>query len=227
MRKLILAILVAGLIVGCSGGIVRPRVEKGIENALPQYIGPAKEYKVQADGSTTSMMDGLIERLHIEGREVQIDPKLLLSRILVDMSEVRYHPRTRELTSVKSTVFQAAVSESAVNRYIEQAREGEAKLQVRLEPGKIRVEFVPSVVGVDVLISISGRPEIAAGDKVNFVADSGSVAHLPVPSYVVNKVLDRVNPILDMALMKFPVSLKDIVVKKNEVVIKGSADFKP
>ncbi|HUV05262.1 MAG TPA: DUF2993 domain-containing protein [Armatimonadota bacterium] len=227
MGRLFWVAILAVFVAGCSGGLIRPRVEKGIRNALPDYIGPAREYKVRADGSTSAMMRGLIEHLHIEGMDLQLEPKLLVSRISVDMDEVRYHPRTREIKSVRETTFEATLSEVAVNAYIEKNRQGESDLRVKLEPDKVTVEFIPRVAGVNVLVSVTGRPVIAGGDKVNFVADSASAAHLPVPAYVVNKMLERANPILDMSLMRFPVSLEDIAVKKNAVIVKGRAQFKP
>jgi len=227
MRKLALIAIAAVLVAGCSRGLIRPRVEKGIRNALPNYIGPAREYVVRADGSTSAMMKGLIKHLHIEGKGVQLDPALFVSHMSVDMDEVRYDLETRELKSVRSTTFEASLSEAAVNAYIEKMREGDSDLHVKLDSGKVAVEFVPNVAGVNVLVSVTGRPVIAGGDKVNFVADSASVARLPVPAYVVNKVLGRVNPILDMSLMRFPVSLGDIEVKKNAVIVKGRAQFKP
>ena len=226
MRKFIPISILLVLLAGCSGGIVRPRVEKGIKNALPGYIGPAKEYTVRADGSTMDIMNGLIARLRIEGTDVQIDPNLLLSNLWVDMTEVRYNT-SRVVTSVKETKLSATVSEAVVNKYIEQARKGEDNLSVGFEPSKVLVNFVPNVAGVNIAVSVSGAPEIVGGNKINFVADSGSVAHLPVPDYLVNKALDRMNPILDMSVLKFPVSLKKITIMKNAVFVEGSAEFKP
>jgi len=227
MGKLSWLAILAAFVAGCSGGLIRPRVEKGIRNVLPNYIGPAKEYIVRADGSTSSMIKGLIEHLHIEGKDVQLDPKLLVAQMLVDMDEVRYDPETRELKSVRETTFEASLSEAAVNAYIGKSRESDSDLRVRLEPNKVAVEFVPKVVGLNVPVLVTGRPVIAGGDKVNFVADSASVAHLPIPAYIVNKALNKVNPILDMSLMRFPVCLGGVEVKENAVVVKGRAQFKP
>lgn len=227
MRKFIMMSLIAALIAGCGGGgLIRPRVEKGIKNALPQYIGPAKEYTVRADGSTTDMLNGLIGQLHIEGTDVQIDPNLLLSNLWVDMIEVRYNT-SREVTSVKETKLGATVSESVVNKYIELSRKGEDNLSVEFEPGKVLVKFVPNVAGVNIAVTVSGKPEIVGGNKVNFVADSGSVARVPMPAYLVNKILDRMNPILDMSVLKFPVSLSKITINAKSVLVEGSAEFKP
>ena len=226
MRRL-LALLVVVLIAGCSGGIIRPRVEDGIRDALPDYIGPAKDYNVRCDGESTAMIGGLIKRLHIEGKDVQVDPNLLVSRLTVDMYEVHFNPTNRRLKSVESTSFEAVVTEKAVNRYIEKTRESESQLGVELQPGKILVRFVPNIGGLDVLIAVAGTLSVAEGNKLNFEADKASVAHLPIPSLVANKVLDRVNPVLDMSAMKFPVTLSGISINKGSVSIKGAMEFKP
>lgn len=224
MRRF-LALMVVALIAGCSGGIIRPRVEDGIKDALPDYIGPAREYSVRCDGDSTKMLGGKIERLHIEGRDVQVDPNLLLSRLIVDMNRVEFDTGSREVKSVENTSFEAVVTEKAVNRYIEQTRESESEMSVDLQPGKVFVKFVPNLGGVDVLISVAGTLSITEGSKVNFEADKASVAHLPFPSLVANKILDRVNPVLDMSIMRFPVTLSGITIKNGSVSIKGSAQF--
>lgn len=224
MRRL-LALLVIAMIAGCSGGIIRPTIEDGIRDALPDYIGPAKDYNVHCEGDSTAMLGGVIRRLHIEGKDVQVDPNLLLSRLIVDMDRVHFNPTNHKMKSVEDTSFEAVVTEKAVNHYIEQTRDSESQLGVGLEPGKVLVTFVPSIGGLDILISVAGTLSVVEGDKVNFEADKAAVAHLPIPALVANKVLDRVNPVLDMSEMKFPVTLSSITINKGTVSIKGSAKF--
>lgn len=226
MRRL-LALLLVALVAGCSGGIIRPRVEDGIRDALPDYIGPAKEYSVRCDGNSGAMLGGVIKRLHIEGRDVQVDPNLLISRLIVDMNQVRFDPGSHKMKSVESTAFEAVVTEKTVNRYIAQTRQSESEMSVQLQPGKVQVKFVPNIGGLDVLIAIAGTLSLAGGDKVNFEADKAAVAHLPIPSLVANKALDRVNPVLDMSAMKFPVILSGITINKGSVSIRGAMQFKP
>ncbi|HET6455727.1 MAG TPA: DUF2993 domain-containing protein [Armatimonadota bacterium] len=227
MRRVLFALLIVTLVAGCSGGVIRPRVEDGIRDALPNYIGPAKEYKVRCDGDSTKMIGGKIERLYIEGKDVQVDPNLLIGRLIDDMDQVRFHPTSHKMKSVEATSFEAVVSEKAVNRYIEQTRDSESQLGVELQPGKILVKFVPNIGGMDVLIAIAGTLSVAQGGKVNFEADKASVAHLPIPALVANKVLDRVNPVLDMSAMKFPVMLSGISINKGSVSVKGTMEFNP
>lgn len=225
MRKLIPLIAVLLLVAGCTDGIVRPKVEGGIRDALTQYIGPAKEYTVHADGSAMSMITGKISRLRIEGTGVQLVPNLLVDHMTIDMERVRFHTDTRELKSVKSTIFEAVIVEDALNRYIRATQGNKSDMAVRLDKSKVSVALSRSIIGIKVPISVTGRPAIRGGAKVDFVADSSSVARLPMPALVVNKVLESVNPVFDMSTMKFPVKLTAVTVNGGSVTIKGSAEI--
>lgn len=227
LRRLIPVILAATLISGCSRGIIRPKIEAGIENALPGYIGPAKEYHVEADGPSKPMLNGEIGALHITGRDVQLTPSLVVRDLVVDMKKVKADPSTRKLQRVGSTIFQATVTEKAVNDYVRASRPNSTEIRIDLEPGKLTAVARPTFHGIGAEISVTGKPQIAGGSKVNFVADKASVSIVPVPAFIVNELLDLVNPVLDLNQMKFPVSLTSVTVKKDTVELAGKATFKP
>ena len=224
-KKLFPLTILATVLGGCAGGLIRSEVAKGVRHALPDYIGPAKSYSVTVHGDSAAILKGKIESLEIQGEDVQVDPKLLVGRLLVEMNGVRCDVKTRALKSVEHAVVDALISEEAVNAYIRETH-GDASLTVKLEPKKIVVLFIPKVVGIGVPISVSGTPAIVGGDKINFQADSASLGRLPVPAPVVNKALEAVNPVLDLSAMRFPVTLREIVIEKGAVRVKGNAKFR-
>ncbi|MHB0913528.1 MAG: LmeA family phospholipid-binding protein [Armatimonadota bacterium] len=225
MRRFLLLAL-AVLVAGCGGGMIRPRVEDRIEKALPDYIGPAKDYRVRADGPSVDMLNGYIEKLTIEGDEVQVDPALTVESLTVVMHDVRYNPKKRSVTSVRETRFTGTINEQAVNKYVETRGGAEYQAKVKLSPGRIQLSLVTVVLGMSVPVTVEGKPEVA-GSGVNFVAESGSVAHLPVPAYVINKVLDRINPVIDLSVLRFPVKIETIDLKSGAVELGGTAEFNP
>jgi len=227
LKKLFLLTLAAMLTAGCSRGIIRPKVEKGIRNALPGYIGPAKEYSVRAMGPSIRMLRGRINSLHIEGTDVLIAPNLTVCHLSVEMEEVQADTSSRKLKSVRQTTFEAQVEEGAVNYYLNASSPDGDDIGIELEPGKLTVVARPAFHGVGAEIRISGKPHIRNGTEVHFVADSGSLARISVPAWIVNKLLEKVNPVLDLAEMQFPVSLTAVTIRKDRVVITGRADFKP
>ena len=226
LKKLGPFALLAIFAAGCAGAIVRPTVNDAIRKALPNYIGPAKNYDVKTSGSATEMLGGKLDRLIIEGEDVQVDPNLTISKLFVELKDVRVDTKTRAMKHVGSTAIRATISEAAVNKYIAVSR-GSSNLTVRIEPDKINVAFTPTVAGVGVPLNVTGTLSITGGDKVNFEADEASVGRLPVSAYVVNKGLSMVNPVIDLSTMKFPVTIERIALKKGKAEVSGSAKFSP
>lgn len=226
MKRLFLLTTILAVIAGCAGDLIRSKVERGIENSLPEYIGPAVKYSATVSGPSEPMLRGKIKHLHIEGRQVEAAPSLIIDHLIVDMDDVEADTKTRQIRSVARTVFEAQVSEESVNRYIEASRTDTKGLKVALENASVTVTAYPSFLGIDTEFKVVGRPVVAGGGKVNFVADRAALVKIPVPAFIVNKVLERVNPVLDLSEMRFPVVLTSLTVKKGFVVIKGQATFK-
>ena len=226
MRKLLPFAIIAILIGGCAGAVVRPTVEDAIKRSLPDYIGPAKHYDVKTSGSATEILGGKLDSLRIEGEEVQVDPELTITKLLIEMKDVRVDTGTRAMKSVGSTAIRATISEAAVNKYIV-ARRGSSDLSVKLERGKIEVLFTPRVGGIGVPLSVTGKLAITGGDKVNFEADAASMGRIPVSAYVINRALAAVNPVIDLSTMKFPVTLERITLRSGAADVVGSAKFGP
>lgn len=219
----ILAILVAG----CAGGIIKSKVQSGIRSALPKYLGPAKNYTVKADGSGEAMLSGHIGHLHIEGEDVQMEPKLTVSKLVIDLDDIRFNTHTRKIKSIKGTDFSAVLVQDALNHFVTESTKNKYEIDLKLQPNVINVDFSHSIMGQKSRISVVGKPAIVDGTKVNFIADKASVASLPVPKLIVDKILDRVNPIIDTTQFKLPMKLKEIAISDGSLQISGSAEFNP
>lgn len=225
MKKAAVLGIAAMFLAGCSTGIISSKIENGIRDSLPDYIGPAKEYKVQAKGSETGMISGSIDRLLIDGTDVQLKENLVIDRMSIDMSKVRFNPRTRKVKKVESTTFEAEISPKSMNAYISKSDDDKNKIKIRLEDSKVIVDASPGFMGISIPVSIKGSPSIIGNSKIDFVADEASISIIPLPAFIINKLLRNINPVLDMSQMKFPVSIQDITIKKDKVIIKGSAEF--
>lgn len=227
MKRFIpLSLVLLVLIAGC-GGMIRGKFQSGIRKALPKYIGPAKTYTVRCEGDEGAMLQGKIRHIHIEGEDVQLDRKLNVSSLTIDMDQVRYSTSSRKLKSIKSTEFAAKVAESAINCYVADATDDQYKVKVRFIPDAISVDFVKELMGRDTTITVLGRPEIQDGTKVNFVAEKASAARIPVPRVIVDKILARLNPIVDTSQFKLPVKLSCIKITDGSLELSGNAEFNP
>ncbi|MDO8589464.1 MAG: hypothetical protein Q7T82_20775 [Armatimonadota bacterium] len=52
-----------------------------------------------------------------------------------------------------------------------------------------------------------------------------SVAGLPVPERALNFVSQRINPIMDMSLARFPAEIRDLTVMTGWIRVRGTADL--
>lgn len=225
MKKAAFLSIAALFLAGCSTGIIRSQIEQGIRESLPDYIGPAKKYKVDVKGSETAMIGGKIDQLIIDGTEVQINENLCIDHMNIVMNKVRFNPQTHKVKEVESTTFEGELTSKTINSYISKDKDSKYKAQIRLEDGKVIVDAAPGLLGISVPVSIKGSPVIREDTKVNFVADEASLSIIPVPAFIVNRLLNGVNPVLDMSQMKFPVTIKDITIKKDKIIVKGNAKF--
>ncbi len=226
LRKFIpLALISSILLTGCAGGFIRGKVESAIRDALPTYIGPARQYTVRVDGSSNKMLHGKIKHIHIEGTDVQVDPNITVSHAIVDMDDVKYNMKAHELKQVRNAVFQAQVTESNINNYLKKAQLNGMSPKVSLQPDQITAEIEASFAGISVPVHVTGRPVIVDGNKIDFSADNVSVAHLPIPMSVVNGILAKINPIYDFSTLRLPVTLEKVDVEQGSFTLNGHALF--
>jgi hypothetical protein len=226
-RFAVVTAILAVIISGCAGGFIKSKFESGIRNALPKYLGPAKSYTVQIEGSEGAMLNGSMRHLHIDGEDVQLDPKLTVSQLIIDLDQVRYNTHTRKLKSIKTTEFSAVMQEDALNHYVAESTHNQYNIHVKLLPDAIGVDFAWSILGKESVITVVGKPEIEDGTKVNFVADSASVASMAVPRVILDRILEKVNPIIDTSRLKLPMKLNNIKIDEGTLAISGNAEFNP
>lgn len=225
MKKAALLGIAAIFLAGCSTGIIRSQIEKGIRDSLPEHIGPARKYKVHVSGSESAMMDGRINRLLIEGTGVQINDDLSVDRMSIIMDKVRFNPRTHAVKGVESTTFEAELSSETLNSFISKVKDDKYRVKIRLYDGKAVVDAAPGLLGIRVPVSVTGSPVIREGNKADFVADEASLSIIPLPASIINKLFKEVNPVLDMSQMKFPIIIEDITIEKDLIIVKGRAEF--
>lgn len=211
------------LIAGCSTGIVRSKVEKGAKESLAERIGNAKSYEVTVKGSDASIASGKIKSLHIEGFDVEMQD-ILVDKMIIDMEDVRFNPRTRAIKSVAETKFSADVSDAAVNSYVSKHKTYGSFIKISFKDNSISADVNPSFAGIEMEMSITGKPIIKDGTKINFEADTGSLSILPIPSSLVKGMIDRYNPVFDTASFNLPVTLDEIVVNDGYITLIGNAN---
>ncbi|MFA6666590.1 MAG: DUF2993 domain-containing protein [Armatimonadota bacterium] len=238
MKKIFAASTLLFFLAGCSGGYIRSKVETAIREALPNYIGPAKEYKVSVSGSSSAMMSGKVEGVHVLGTDVKVNitrpaPNggqlekafLDVQEMSIDMQDIFYDMKSRTLASVANADIKARVTEESINRYVRETVSNGRNYTISLLPGKIEAELTASALGFSIPVRLSGRLMIANGGRVNFEPDSASMAQIPIPKSAVNVLISRINPVLDLSTFTFPVTLEKINVTQGAMELVGHGSY--
>jgi hypothetical protein len=224
-KLLLIPVSLSVVVAGCSGNYIRAKVADAIRDALPKNLGPAKEYRVEVQGPSNSMLGGKIAHVHIEGTGVQLDPRMTVDQMTVDIDDVQYDLRKHELKKVSNAILHAKLSEASINKYLHESRVTKKDVRVRLQAGHAVLDTEASVAGIAVPISVTGRVEIVDGVKISFAADSSSVAFTPIPAAIANRLLETVNPIYDLSKLSFPVVLDKVDIEDGYMAVSGRAQF--
>ena len=230
VRKLIiivLAALIAAVVVclaGC-GNMAKDKVEKSVAESLPTMIGPAKSYNVDAYGSTLRMMKGKLEGLDITGQDVQLKSGVTLSRLFVQVRDIRFDPNTREVHSVGSTAYSATLSEAELNRYLKKRYPNVPDLKLELRKDAVRITTRP---GVSVLrTTVQADSGLLIQEERRLILDLKSLKVGPVgaPEFVRNYIESEIGTIFDAKDLGFDATIKSVSVQPNGLVLNGTLDL--
>jgi len=212
-------------LAGCGEGFVAGKIESRVERRLPEIIGPADSYKVDVSGRTAAMISGKLSKMIICGKGVTLQRDLKVDDLIVEMRGVRFDTETNELVSVEETTFEAVLSQKSLTRLIAKKRPELKELKVELRDSKATVSTRPSVLGLSAGLSLTGVLHLEPKNKVSFIPDRISVAGLPAPGFAVDYVSERINPIMDLSLAKFPAEITELTVSTGRLTVCGKADL--
>jgi len=217
---------VAGASSGC-GRVVGGKAEDAIKPLLPQYIGPADDYQVRVSGGTGAMLRGRLGRVQVEGKNVRLTPEFTVSALSLDLRDVSVDRGQGRLQNVASSTFSARIAEPDLNRYLGNRRPGIRDLSVRAGgDGRLSVRARPELLGyptlpVEVRGTLAPRPD-SGGQKLDFVPDGARVSILPIPNFVVEHLVSRLNPVVDLSDgLAVPISVQSTRVQAGSLTLTG------
>lgn len=220
-----LGLLVSSLVAGCVGTSPQTTVAHKIADALPRWIGPAKHYNVQVEGDTFALARGRVRRVQIDGSNVQLSSNVSMDRINIDAHDVSFDRKARIIHRIADVSFIGQVDQGDIDRYLTKARPDLRDVTVRLRADDVQVSTPVTVRGYTTTVSVSGtlKPNADAANKLDFVANGGSIGIVPVPARLVNVAIDEINPLLDLSRLRFPITVKDVDIHNGTAAVHGTA----
>lgn len=222
----VLAILCIVLTGGCGSLSPNRKAEHKIADALPELIGPAKHYDVKVDGDAFALARGRARRITVHGVDVQATPDLTLTTLDFTAENVRFDMKTRQIDNVGSTKFTGTFDQDNLNRYLAQSH-AHPDVTLALRSDDIALAMPISIGPIHTTVRVVGQasPTRPDGNSISFVADSAHLSILPVPAFLVNRELARINPVVDLSRFKIPIALESTRVKDKKLVVTGTADL--
>lgn len=216
----------AAVFLGCGHPVQETAAHK-IADILPSVLGPAQHYDVQVDADPFALARGRARAVHVQGVGVQISPSLTLDTLNADVQDVSFDTKTRTLTHLGRTAFTASLGQASLSRYLAQSKPLLPGLVVSLLPDAVEAQVPVSALGVQTTAELSGtlRPDPADPSRLDFVAGSAQIGRVPVPAGLVNIALDTVNPLLDLSVLKAPLTVTDAKVQNSRLALSGTADL--
>ncbi len=228
-RRRLLAITIPTFFVAITGcGSLSPQTVAAhkIADALPTVLGPAQHYDVQVEGDAAALTRGRARRVRVEGQQVQIAPDVTLDRLDFTAQDVSFDTKAKRLSHVGRVDFVGTLGQANLDSYL--ARSGaHPGLAVMLRQNDLQVDLPISAGPVHTHVVVTGTavPTVPGGSAVSFIADRARLSILPVPVFLVNQALDRINPVVDLSRFKAPVALQSADVAQQTLTLRGTADL--
>ena len=227
-RKFIFLVLImAGasmITAGCIGGDPNAIASRKIADALPDVIGPAKHYDVSVDGNAMSLSRGHASRVQIDGQDVQVSPSLVMNTLHVDAHDMALDTKTRKVEHAGSVEFNAAIGQLNLDRYLASSKSTLSGLTVKIRWTDLEASVPVSAVGISATVVVDGTlaPSSVGADKLDFIPEGADVGVVPIPHKLLEIAMNRINPVVDLSGMKFPVTVESAGAQNGRLMVVGS-----
>jgi hypothetical protein len=222
----IMAAVAASLMSGCEHGL-SPRIIAAhkIADALPTALGPAQHYEVSVDGDLFPLLRGRAKHIHIEGTNVQVAPGMVMDSLVIDADDISFDMSKSQLESIAHTTFMGVIGQQNLTAYLAANKSQMHGLSVTLHQSDMLARIPVSVKSLETIVAVTGTisPSTLGPTKVDFNATHTKVGWLPVPPFMTNLAMRRVNPIVDLTTLKIPIYLSQTSVINRQLVLRGTA----
>ncbi len=215
----------------CLAGCARPinrAAERHIREALPDLLGPARQYQVHVEGAPGRTMRGKLARVTVEADDLQLSNDLLLDHLHLDLRGVDYDTQQQMLRHIDSADFRATISQTSLDEYLageSPPEEPIRNIRVTLRAGDqviLRAERV--TLGIGVPFQLAGPMRLAGPTRIEIDPTRLVVIGLPITGAPLRFVKSHFESALDLSALPFHVRLSGIETTPGKLTLIGAAD---
>jgi hypothetical protein len=223
-------LLIAGVILvfmGCGRAINRT-AERRIREALPQAIGPAREYSVHVENSPVRTIQGQFANVTIDGDDVQFPSGLLLDNLHIQLKNVDVDTGKGRVRHIGEARFAITVSEKSLDEFIAgESPAGETIRKTRLSLADNNIISVTGervTLGLGVPFRITGPIHVASPTRIELDASHLTVIGIPFGGLPLKFLKQRIESSVDLSQFPVPVQLFDVKTQRGSMTLTGEID---
>ena len=209
--------------------VVNRTAERKIREALPEAIGPARQYQVHIENAAMRSIEGKFANVTIDGDDVQFPSGLLLDALHIDLKNVDIDTGKKKVRHIGEARFTITVSEKSLDQLLAgEAPAGETLRKVRLAFGENNQVTVTgervTLLNVGVPFRLSGPIRAASPTRIEIDPRRLDVIGIPFSGGVLNFFKSRIESSLDLRQFPVPVQLSSVTTERGKMILSGSID---
>ncbi|HZP81409.1 MAG TPA: DUF2993 domain-containing protein [Chthonomonadaceae bacterium] len=216
------------LIVAVScGRAINRAAERRIRDALPDTLGPARQYRVHVDNAPDRTLRGRLANVTIDGDDVQLANGLVVDRLHLDLKGVEVDTERGQLRRIQEARFVAAVGTASLDQYFAgEAPEGETfrKVRLTLEENRVTIQGERVVLGLGVPFQLTGPVRLAGPTRIEIDPTRLTVIGIPLTGVPLRFLKSRFESAIDLSTLPFPIQLTEVRTAEGWLTLTGSAD---
>lgn len=230
--KQMLGALAVGSVILTGGGCTRAvnrTAERRIREALPDAIGPARDYRVHVENAPLRSIAGKFANVSIDGDDVQFPTGLLLDRLHIDLKNVDIDTRRGKVRHIGDARFTITVSDKSLDQFLAgEAPAGENLRKTRLTFEANNMVTVTgervTLLNVGVPFRLTGPVRVASPTRIEIDARRLVVAGLPFSTGVLRFFKQRIEASVDLRQFPVAVKLATVSTQRGSMTLSGSVD---
>ena len=220
------AIVLTG--AACSR-VVNRTAERRIREALPDAIGPARQYRVHVENAPLRSVEGKFANVTIDGDDVQFPTGLLMDNMHIDLKNVDIDTGKGKVRHIGEARFVITVSDKSLDQFLAgEAPAGENIRKTRLTFADNNMVTVTgervTLLNVGIPFRLTGPIRAASPTRVEIDPRRLVVAGIPFSGGVLSFFKSRIESSLDLRQFPVPVQLSTVTAQRGSMTLSGAID---
>ncbi len=218
------------LMAGGCGRAVNRGAERRVRDALPDLLGPAKQYRVHVGSAPGRTVQGRLGTVTIDGVDVRLSNGLLLDLLHLDLRGVAIDTRRGRVERVESAAFSATLGEASLDEFLAGESPPDSplrKVRLHLADNAVTIAGQRVILGLDAPFQLTGPVRVAGPQRIEIDPTRLTVVGIPFQGVVLRFLKGRFESAIDLSRLPFPVRLSSVQAAPGRLILQGSADVSP